>query len=301
MEHMNNLTKNENAILKALIENSNYNIFTISLRQLSKLASIPYRTTVRVVKYLVIKGLITQINRANRSPSTYKIHTEKLTYEHQKVAPPVQLITGKVAPPVENLTTKWHHLNKNNTGTNINQTREYTEMSTEYTKIRNICNIFYSMLDNNRVYPTGIDNNINIQIIQVLITEVLDRLVEGEENVFCKQKTNTETTPVTSSTFIQIPLRGNSLFDVTEELINDYQKAYTFVDVKQTMREIYAWNFSNASKRKTARGILRHINTWLQRENRDKHKLEDVNERGVPILRHITRDMLIPVPHDLDD
>ena len=65
---------------------------------------------------------------------------------------------------------------------------------------------------------------------------------------------------------IAIPLVGNAEYDVHQGLVDEFEKLYPAVDVPQTLREIRAWNLTRPNQRKTATGILKHINTWLSKE-----------------------------------
>jgi len=71
--------------------------------------------------------------------------------------------------------------------------------------------------------------------------------------------------------FIEIPLKDNSDFKVTESMLKEFEVLYPIQDVKQTLRDIRGWNISNRDKRKTRKGIMSHITGWLQR-NHDKGK-----------------------------
>ena len=69
---------------------------------------------------------------------------------------------------------------------------------------------------------------------------------------------------------ITIPLVGGAEFAVTHDMVREFDRLYPAVDVAQTLREIRGWNVANPTKRKTRSGILRHINSWLAREqNKD--------------------------------
>lgn len=69
---------------------------------------------------------------------------------------------------------------------------------------------------------------------------------------------------------IQFPLRGNVTFTLEEDKIKAYQKTYPNIDVIQCLKECRQWNEDNPGKRKTKTGILKHINTWLKREQEKK-------------------------------
>lgn len=63
-----------------------------------------------------------------------------------------------------------------------------------------------------------------------------------------------------------IPLVDSSEYAVTEDLAGELSKLYPAVDIPQTLNEIRGWNLANPTHRKTARGILRHINAWMAKE-----------------------------------
>lgn len=70
---------------------------------------------------------------------------------------------------------------------------------------------------------------------------------------------------------MSIPLNNNSEFAITQSQINEWQSLYPQVDILQALRNIRAWNLANPKKRKTKLGILKHISTWLCKDQ-DKPK-----------------------------
>lgn len=65
---------------------------------------------------------------------------------------------------------------------------------------------------------------------------------------------------------ITIPLHDNTEFLITKPMINEWRGLYPNVDVLQVLRNIRGWNLVNTKKRKTKSGILKHINSWLAKE-----------------------------------
>jgi uncharacterized protein YdaU (DUF1376 family) len=53
---------------------------------------------------------------------------------------------------------------------------------------------------------------------------------------------------------------------ITREFVDEMQAAYPAVDVEATLPEIRAWCVANPSKRKTASGVYRFVQSWLSRE-----------------------------------
>ena len=67
--------------------------------------------------------------------------------------------------------------------------------------------------------------------------------------------------------FILIPIVGNDEgFPIPEAAISEFESLYPAVDVRQTLREIRGWNLANRARRKTANGVMRHINAWMSKE-----------------------------------
>lgn len=68
---------------------------------------------------------------------------------------------------------------------------------------------------------------------------------------------------------IGIPLQNNDVFIAAKMDIHTWKKTYPNIDVLQELRQICAWNEANPSERKTRSQILRHINAWLAKEQRE--------------------------------
>lgn len=80
---------------------------------------------------------------------------------------------------------------------------------------------------------------------------------------------------------IGIPLQNNDVFIAAKIDINTWKKTYPNIDVLQELRQIQAWNEANPSARKTRSQILRHINTWLAKEQR-----ESLQRQQAPPMEH---------------
>ncbi len=65
---------------------------------------------------------------------------------------------------------------------------------------------------------------------------------------------------------ITIPLNDNTEFSIMQQQVDEWQLLYPAVDVLQTLRNICGWNMANPKRRKTRSGILRHIVSWLAKE-----------------------------------
>jgi phage tail sheath protein FI len=55
------------------------------------------------------------------------------------------------------------------------------------------------------------------------------------------------------------------MFEVLMSKIDEWKESYPAVDVEQEVRKCRQWNVDNPSRRKTARGVLKHVSAWLAR------------------------------------
>ena len=62
-----------------------------------------------------------------------------------------------------------------------------------------------------------------------------------------------------------IPLKNGDYYKLYEEQIELYKELYPKINIEQEIRNIIGWNLANVSRRKTLKGIKRHINFWLQK------------------------------------
>ena len=72
--------------------------------------------------------------------------------------------------------------------------------------------------------------------------------------------------PPNGNAVAYIPCNDGSEFGVSKELAEELAKLYPAVDVPQTLNEIRGWNLANPQRRKTRRGVLQHINSWMTKE-----------------------------------
>jgi hypothetical protein len=67
--------------------------------------------------------------------------------------------------------------------------------------------------------------------------------------------------------FITLPLNDGSEFPISEERVHGWQELYPAIDVGQEVRKYKGWADANPGKRKTRRGILSSVNTWLAKSH----------------------------------
>ncbi len=64
--------------------------------------------------------------------------------------------------------------------------------------------------------------------------------------------------------FIKIPLIDKTEFPVIQRQVDEWKSLYLAVDVEQELRNYLGWAIANPKKRKTRKGILASVNSWLQ-------------------------------------
>lgn len=85
---------------------------------------------------------------------------------------------------------------------------------------------------------------------------------------------------------IIVPLQNGNEFIINATDVDEWKKTYPDIDVLQELRQLRAWNDANPSERKTRSQILRHINAWLAKEQRDSLK----RQQTPPSIEHgVTR------------
>ena len=64
---------------------------------------------------------------------------------------------------------------------------------------------------------------------------------------------------------VTIPITGGKRGEhpIYQDQVDEWARLFPAVDVIQELRACRAWNLANPSRRKTARGVMRHITRWL--------------------------------------
>lgn len=77
--------------------------------------------------------------------------------------------------------------------------------------------------------------------------------------------------PTSSEVVANLPQNDGLFFQITKEQYDRWQELYPAVNVKSELSKIIGWLEANPAKRKTARGMLRFVNSWLSREQDKAH------------------------------
>lgn len=93
------------------------------------------------------------------------------------------------------------------------------------------------------------------------IREEGKKLKREEYMDYCSEPETDSEPPV-----ITLPLNDGSEYPITESDIKNWQNLYPAVDIMQELRKMRGWCDANPAKRKTKRGILKFIHSWLSKE-----------------------------------
>jgi len=85
---------------------------------------------------------------------------------------------------------------------------------------------------------------------------------------------------------ITIMLNDASEFPITENQVSEFEILYPAVDVRQQLRSMRAWSFSNPTRRKTRNGLLRFANAWLSKA---QNEAPQPSQRGSPVRGPTTK------------
>lgn len=96
------------------------------------------------------------------------------------------------------------------------------------------------------------------------LTETTTKTTTEIEKEIIKEKFDDQST---ENIFLEFPLNDGSKYQITEQMISEWQSVYAKSDVRQAVKEMRMWLLSNPSKQKTRRGTPKFITGWLLREN----------------------------------
>lgn len=90
-----------------------------------------------------------------------------------------------------------------------------------------------------------------------------------------------EALPVPAAKYHLILIDKTS-FDVTQEMIDQWQAAYPAIDVDQEIRQMISWCDANPKNRKTRTGAKRFIVNWLSRSQNRAPRAQQSNTVFIP-------------------
>ena len=79
------------------------------------------------------------------------------------------------------------------------------------------------------------------------------------------KKTPPELVEIPDNNFISLHLVDKTEFHVTEDIVCEFESCYPAVNIREELKKMRAYFFSNPVKRKTRKGIMKSINSWLSK------------------------------------
>lgn len=115
----------------------------------------------------------------------------------------------------------------------------------------------------------GAQNLKNVVINSINDNKNLINNVKNTQNRIEQNRTeknnNKPGTECSEQVVFRMPLKDNTEFDITESQYTEFVQAYPEVDINQELKKMRVWCNSNPTKKKTKRGVMRFINSWLDR------------------------------------
>jgi len=87
-----------------------------------------------------------------------------------------------------------------------------------------------------------------------------------------RKKIRSEPAVIPQNVFESIVLVDGTEFLVDENVVGEFERCYPAVDVRSEIRKMRAYFFSTPQKRKTRRGIMKCMNSWLSNTQDSGHK-----------------------------
>ena len=139
-----------------------------------------------------------------------------------------------------------------------------------------------------RLDKSSIDKNSIVVASDHISDDEYDVTLSDESSDAKKKKVPVDDSPV----LFQIPLNDGTMKDITKNEVERYKSLYPAVNVEQEIRNIIGWNMSNPGRRKTRKGIDRHVNSWLADKQNKGRVVYNSNGSN-------SRQPYVPVPESL--
>ena len=121
---------------------------------------------------------------------------------------------------------------------------------------------------------TAMANDSNININKINKDKLINNTSCGEQTSLPPAESYAEKPKITQ---FNIVLNDKSLYDVTEQDLQEWRGLYPAVDVEQELRNMHGWADANPKQRKTRAGIRRFITAWLSKAQ-DKARCNNVSK-----------------------
>lgn len=174
----------------------------------------------------------------------------------------LMLVTGIKS---DNTIRKWLKVFESEDMISLKTTNKYTHVSiVNYDKFQDAGETLAELNAHQSAYQTAYQSAQrsadNIRII---------RNIRSKEDI---NTTSPEQTSFASEQATGLPpliLKDGSRFHISEKHLNEFVDAYPGVDVRDQIMKMSQWLKTNPTKRKTKNGIMRFINSWIARSERE--------------------------------
>lgn len=188
----------------------------------------------------------------------------------------LMLVTGIKS---DNTIRKWLKVFESEDMISLKSTNKYTHINiVNYDKFQDVGETIAELNAQQTAYQSAYQSAQrsadNIRII---------RNIRSKEdiNTTCPEQTSFASEPVTD--LPPLILKDGSRFHISQNHFNEFVNAYPCVDVRDQILKMSQWLKTNPTKRKTKNGIMRFINSWIARaEREDTHQSQSSVKITVP-------------------
>ena len=174
----------------------------------------------------------------------------------------LMLVTGIKS---DNTIRKWLKVFESEDMISLKSTNKYTHINiVNYDKFQDVGETLAELNAQQSAYQTAYQSAQrsadNIRII---------RNIRSKEyiNTTCPEQTSFASEPDTG--LPPLILKDGSRFHISQTHLNEFVDAYPGVDVRDQILKMSQWLKTNPTKRKTKNGIMRFINSWIARAERE--------------------------------
>lgn len=170
----------------------------------------------------------------------------------------LMLVTGIKS---DNTIRKWLKVFESEDMISLKSTNKYTHINiVNYDKFQDVGETLAELNAQQTAYQSAQRSADNIRII---------RNIRSKEdiNTTCPEQTSFASEQVTG--LPPLILKDGSRFHISENHLNEFVDAYPGVDVRDQIMKMSQWLKTNPTKRKTKNGIMRFINSWISRSERE--------------------------------
>ena len=174
----------------------------------------------------------------------------------------LMLVTGIKS---DNTIRKWLNVFESDDMISLKSTNKYTHITiVNYDKFQDAGETIAELNAQQTAYQTAYQSAQrsadNIRII---------RNIRSKENINTTCSEQTSFASVQETGLPPLILKDGSRFHISDNHLNEFVDAYPGVDVRDQIIKMSQWLKVNPTKRKTKNGIMRFINSWIARSERE--------------------------------